>query len=344
MDERYMHRALALASLGRDTAPNPPVGAVIVCGDRIIGEGHHHRPGSAHAEVMALRSVHAVNRHLLTHATMYVTLEPCNHHGRTGPCSQAILAAGIARVVIGTADPNPHVHGSGSKVLEEAGVEVIMPCLANDAKRIIYPFYIWQTEQRPFVFLKYAVSSDGYMGIKDQSIWISGDAFGRKAHQWRSTYQAILVGTDTARIDDPSLTTRYASGPDPLRVILDRQGRLAADLQVFLDGRPTLLISSVSETLHASSAVHQIYLDASKWNWKSLLALLWDHGIYTLMIEGGRQILASIIAEELWDLAAVARSPKALHGGLEAPMPPSTPSHQETCGSDIVSYYQRATF
>ena len=344
IDERYMRRAIALAALSSDTAPNPPVGAVIVHGDHIIGEGHHDRPGSPHAEVMALQSVHLKNRHLLPDSVMYVTLEPCNHHGRTGPCSQAIQSAGIKKVYVGTADPNPHVTGSGADALRDTGVEVVMPMLEYDAKALILPFYIWTTHARPYIFLKYAMSSDGYMAQKGKSIWLSGDQFGRKAHQWRSTHQAILVGTDTARLDDPSLTTRYASGPSPVRVILDRTGRLAKNLTVFTDGNPSILITARSEKMHASPEVKQLQLAESQWEWKAIIDLLWQQKIYTLMVEGGQKILSSLLKDGFWDLAAVAQSPTAIHKGLKAPLPSSIASHTAMCGDDKIHYYQRTTF
>jgi diaminohydroxyphosphoribosylaminopyrimidine deaminase/5-amino-6-(5-phosphoribosylamino)uracil reductase len=224
-DTRMMRRALALAARGRGTTrPNPMVGCVITLGERVLAEGWHHRPGGDHAEIAALRQLDGKAEG----ATFYVTLEPCDHTGRTGPCTKALIAAGARRVVYATRDPNPKVDGRGRARLRRAGIAVEEGLLGEEARALNRGYAKWITTGRPWVTLKAAVSLDGRIATRaGDSKWITGGPARRLAHQLRAAHDAILVGAGTVRADDPQLTVRGVRGRDPQRVILDGRLRTA---------------------------------------------------------------------------------------------------------------------
>ena len=240
MDEKYMAEALAIAqyAMGR-TSPNPMVGAVIVRDGRVVGQGWHRQAGTPHAEVHALRQA----GELAQGATMYVTLEPCSHHGRTGPCTEAVIAAGIKKVIVAMADPNPLVAGKGIARLRDAGIEVIEGVLAEKSANINEVFIKWISTGKPFVVLKSAMSLDGKIAAHTgHSQWITGSKAREVVHQLRDQYDGILVGIGTVLADDPSLTTRLETiGKNPLRIIVDSKARIPLDAQVITDGLPTIL-------------------------------------------------------------------------------------------------------
>jgi diaminohydroxyphosphoribosylaminopyrimidine deaminase/5-amino-6-(5-phosphoribosylamino)uracil reductase len=291
-----MRRALDLAARGRySVSPNPMVGCVIVRDGNVIGEGWHHRAGEPHAEIEALRNVDDARG-----ATMFVTLEPCNHHGRTPPCTDAIIAAGITRVVIAMRDPHELAAG-GIEKLREAGIEVVTGVLEPEARKLNEVFIHAVTHRRPFVVLKAGMTLDGKLAtVTRQSRWITSEASRQKSLELREQYDAILVGAGTIREDNPQLTRRLGLATIPwTRVILDRRRLVSADATVLTDG---------GNTLHITEDVE---LDA-------LLSDLYKRGIHSLIVEGGSNILSSFIRQQLWQKMTVFIAPMFV-GGADAP-------------------------
>jgi diaminohydroxyphosphoribosylaminopyrimidine deaminase / 5-amino-6-(5-phosphoribosylamino)uracil reductase len=302
-DRRFMARALALAERGRGTTtPNPVVGAVIVRGGRIAAEGFHLRAGQPHAEVNALRALRGSARG----TTLYVTLEPCCHTGRTGPCTEAILAAGPSRVVVGCRDPNPIVDGRGLARLRRAGVRVDVGCLQDECREAIAAYAVWIREHRPLVTLKAAATLDGFIAEaaprrKRAPVWITGAPARRAAHELRAAHDAILVGAGTVRADDPHLTVRLPGRrARPLRVVLAGRRRLPKTAQVFDGAAPTLTIQDPRGRVALRPA----------------LEVLAARGIQSLLVEGGAAIHGAFIAAGLVDRVALFVAPKLLGGGI----------------------------
>jgi len=244
-DLKYMSRCLQLAQNGvGHVSPNPMVGAVLVCNDIIIGEGSHLRYGEAHAEPNAINAVK--NKQLLAQSTLYVNLEPCSHYGKTPPCANLIVQSQIPRVVIGTLDPNPKVAGRGVEILRKAGVEVVVGVLEDECRELNKRFFIFQERNRPYVLLKWAQTADGFIDRNRTSkselpLAISNETTKMLTHKMRSENQAILVGANTVLLDNPSLTVRNWSGRSPIRVAVDRLGRIPADYKI-LDGQITTIV------------------------------------------------------------------------------------------------------
>lgn len=305
-DEKYMRRALELAAHGRgNTSPNPMVGAVIAAPDgRIIGEGYHRRCGEGHAEVNAIASVSDDDRSLLRHSTMYVTLEPCSHFGKTPPCAQLIISTGIPRVVVGARDPFPAVSGRGLEMMRRAGIEVVDGVLADSSRALNARFITAHEQGRPWVTLKWAQSADGYMDsdrpdghAEHFSTFLSAT----DVHRLRSLHDAILVGSGTVLADRPRLDCRLWSGSSPLPLILDRRHRLA-DKDMSMTVRPLIL---------------RDFDDIS-----GLLRQLYGRGITSVLVEGGASVLRAFTDSGLWDTARVETAPSRLgpHGRVIAPV------------------------
>ncbi|MBR6338837.1 MAG: bifunctional diaminohydroxyphosphoribosylaminopyrimidine deaminase/5-amino-6-(5-phosphoribosylamino)uracil reductase RibD [Alloprevotella sp.] len=299
-DERYMRRALQIAALGAGrTAPNPMVGAVVVCDGRIIGEGYHVRCGGPHAEVNALAAVSEADRALLPKATLYVSLEPCCHYGKTPPCSELIIRHGVHRVVVGCEDPFPKVSGGGIEQLRAAGIEVTVGVLEEACKHLNRKFITYHTLRRPYVTLKWAVSSDGYLDrwrerFEDApAAKLSSERSQQFVHRLRSEAQAIVVGHRTLQLDRPRLNVRAWCGANPSPVVLGCVGE---------DELP---------------AGWQAYDDT-----QTLLQELWRQGMQSVLVEGGRQTLQTFIDEGLWDEAYEERSAVELGSGVPAPKMP----------------------
>jgi diaminohydroxyphosphoribosylaminopyrimidine deaminase/5-amino-6-(5-phosphoribosylamino)uracil reductase len=291
-----MRRALDLAARGRySVSPNPTVGCVLVRDGNVIAEGWHHRAGEPHAEIEALRNVDDARG-----ATMFVTLEPCNHHGRTPPCTDAIIAAGIARVVIAMRDPH-EVAAGGIEKLREAGIEVVEGVLEPEARKLNEVFIHTVTHRRPFVVLKAGMTLDGKLAtLTRESRWITSDAARQKSLELREQYDAILTGAGTIVDDNPQLTRRLGlASTQWTRIILDRRRLVPADATVLTDG---------GNTLHITEDVD---LDA-------LLADLYTRGIHSLIVEGGSNVLSSFIQQQLWQKMIVFIAPMFV-GGAEAP-------------------------
>ena len=304
-DEKYMRRCIQLARNGRCGAPpNPMVGAVIVHQGGIIGEGYHAKCGQAHAEVNAIRSVRRPE--LLPEATLYVSLEPCAHYGKTPPCADLIVEKGIKRIVIGCQDPFPKVDGRGIEKLRQAGREVVVGVLEAECRELISRFIIFHTRKRPYITLKWAQSADGYIdrrrGENETPVQLSNACTQMLVHKQRAEHTAIMVGTDTARMDNPHLDVRVWAGSQPVRVVVDSKHRLTAGLHLFDGSQPTLTYDTQ--------------------NLFDILADLYSRGLQSLLVEGGAKLLQSFMDAGLWDEIVVEEAPVCLGDGVEAPVLP----------------------
>lgn len=320
VDEKYMRRALQLARLGAGhTSPNPMVGAVIVGPDgTIFGEGWHRQCGQAHAEVNAVASVSDVNS--LKDSTLYVTLEPCSHYGKTPPCANLVIERGIPRVVVGTLDPFVKVAGRGVKMLQDAGIEVVVGVLEQECRDLNRRFITAHTTECPWVQLKWAQTADGFIGLPPEAgenpLRISTPVTMKLMHRQRALCDAIVIGAATARIDDPSLTTRYWPGNNPLRVVLSKRMSLPDDLKLLNDGLSTIVYNSVKdETRGKVEYVKMDTDDPSSW-----LSDLYRRGVTSVMVEGGLQVLQQMIEAQTWNEARIETSPRRVHQGVTAPV------------------------
>lgn len=318
-EEIYMQRCIQLALNGRNnTAPNPMVGAVIVCDGKIIGEGYHVRCGKEHAEVNAIRSV--TDESQLKHSVLYVSLEPCSHHGKTPPCADLIIEKGIPKVVIGCEDPFPQVAGNGIRKLREAGVEVTTGVLEKECRELISRFTIYNILHRPYITLKWAESSDGFIDIiraDGKPVRLSTPLTTMLTHKRRAEADAIMVGTRTALLDDPSLTVREWYGKNPVRVVLDKRLVLSHTLHLFDNSVPTLVYTL--ERHPDSTNVKFITLKDESRFLQEVLHDLYSKGIQSLLVEGGSKLLQSFINDNLWDEIFVEKSVKKLLSGVKAP-------------------------
>ena len=314
--ERYMRRAIQIAKLGgRRTKTNPNVGAVIVHNGKIIGEGYHEYYGGPHAEPNAIHSVKEEDRHLLPSSSMYVTLEPCNVHGKTPPCSELIVRHKIKNLFIGCFDPSDHLSGKSAAWLRSEGINVESHLLEKECLEVILPFKRHLLERRPYVVVKLAKSKDNFMGKEGQQVWISNAQAKIYAHHLRDRVDGILIGSNTAETDNPSLTTREIDGDSPLRIVLDRRLRLSKDLKLYTDTHPCITITQSKEEHRYLKEVIQI----EEWTEINILEALFNRGIYHLLIEGGSQWIKSLIHENLWDEAHIIESDKKLEEGIKAP-------------------------
>jgi diaminohydroxyphosphoribosylaminopyrimidine deaminase/5-amino-6-(5-phosphoribosylamino)uracil reductase len=339
--ERFMQRALQLAALGgRDVMPNPMVGAVVVVDEQIIAEGYHRRCGGPHAEVFAIESI--ANGPLLERATLYVSLEPCSHFGKTPPCADLIVRSKIPTVVVGSRDPFPEVSGRGIQKLRDAGITVIEDVCRDECIMLNRRFMLAHHEKRPYVVLKWAQTADGYIARTDgTSKWISSDASRTTTHQWRSKEMAVLVGTNTARIDNPELTVRHVTGENPLRVVLDRALSLPKSLFLFDDSAETIVLNAATnerkgrtlyKTFNQKNPLTQALLDA-----------LYEESVVSVIVEGGSKLLSSFIEAELWDEARIFVSPTIFTEGVAAPQLKIAPYQTNTSGVDKLLLLQHPT-
>ncbi len=343
-DITFMRRCLQLAALGRgNVAPNPMVGAVIVHRGRIIGEGFHRCYGEAHAEVNAVASVREPS--LLAESTLYVSLEPCSHYGKTPPCAELIIRHRIPRVVVGCLDPFPEVSGRGVALLREAGVEVVTGVLEEECRALNRTFMTYQLKQRPFITLKWAQSADGFIdrlrSVEEPATRLSDDISSVWVHRLRTECDAILVGTNTAFADNPTLTARLWCGHSPLRVVLDRHGRLPATAKLFTDGHPTLVITDKNTPLPGfPQGVEVLRLAPEEEAIPALLAELYRRRVQHLLVEGGSELLQSFIAKNLWDEARIEQAPINLGEGVPAPALTENPTQIELCGDAQIAWYE----
>lgn len=321
LHQQYMFRCLELALNGvGSVSPNPMVGSVLVYENRIIGEGWHQKYGGPHAEVNCIRSVKQEDQHLIPNSTLYVSLEPCAHFGKTPPCSQLIIEKKIPKVVIACRDPFEAVNGKGIEQLREAGVEVITGVLEQDAIVLNARFFSFHQQKRPYIILKWAQTDDGFIaGISDERLLITHEQTNRIVHRWRSEEAAILIGTETALKDNPSLTNRYWVGKSPLRLVIDKQLRLPAHLTMFNDGQPTIIFNEHKE--EDLGLLKFVKINSAQSFFNQLSTYCYQNGIQSILVEGGAKLLQSFIDEDHWDEARVITNTHLRVGlGLSAPM------------------------
>jgi diaminohydroxyphosphoribosylaminopyrimidine deaminase / 5-amino-6-(5-phosphoribosylamino)uracil reductase len=322
IDSQYIRRCLQLAVNGKATcSPNPMVGAIVVYDGRIIGEGWHRKAGEPHAEPNAIRSVR--DQSLLRKSTLYVSLEPCSHYGKTPPCVELIIRKGIPRVVIGSLDPFPLVSGRGVRKLQEAGVEVTVGVEAEACKALNKSFFTFQERKRPYVILKWAQTADGFIDLNrtpgdgKASLKISNAFTQMLTHKLRTECDAILVGTRTALLDDPSLNSRYWSGKSPLRAAIDRQQMLPKSHHL-LDGTVnTLIFTEKPSTVQGKTSWIQLDFNADFLS--DMMRAFHERNVQTLLVEGGALLHESLLKAGLWDEIHVETSPQWVKSGTLAP-------------------------
>ena len=340
-DEIYMQRCIDIAKRGiRAVAPNPMVGCVLVVEGKIIGEGYHERYGEAHAEVNAINNVS--NQNLLKNATLYVSLEPCSHTGKTPPCCDLLIQNGIKKVVVGTKDPNPLVGGKGIEKLKNSGIEVSEGILKDQCLELNKRFFTFHEKQRPYVTLKWAQTLDGFLDKirKDgeQKInWISEPETKTLVHKWRSEEQSILVGRNTITNDNPSLTVRDYGGMNPIRLVIDSQLQISGNLNIYSKDAPTIVFNRVKDK--KENNVEWIKIKETSTN--SILKELYRRGIQSVFVEGGSRTLQYFIIDNLWDEARVIVGQKYFKEGYKAPIINKVPVKSMPFGKDMIHYYKR---
>jgi diaminohydroxyphosphoribosylaminopyrimidine deaminase/5-amino-6-(5-phosphoribosylamino)uracil reductase len=316
-----MKRCIELAKNGLGTTyPNPLVGSVIVHDGKIIGEGWHKKAGEPHAEVNAVNSVK--DKSLLKEATIYVSLEPCSHFGKTPPCCDLIIANEIPNVVVGTVDPFAKVAGNGIKKLVESGKNVTVSILENECSELNKRFFTFHQKKRPYIILKWAETADGFIApiSKEEKspVWITNQYSRQLVHKWRTEEQAILVGTNTVLDDNPKLDARDFSGNNPIRVVLDKSGKISENYNLKDNSQKTIFITesknfTSTENCIYENAIFDINLISS------VLSILYQHDIQSVIIEGGAKTLQSFINENLWDEARVFTGQIKFQNGTHAP-------------------------
>lgn len=321
--EKYIKRCIELAQNGLGTTyPNPMVGSVIVYEGQIIGEGWHKKAGEPHAEVNAVNSVK--DKSLLKKATIYVSLEPCSHFGKTPPCCDLIIANEIPNVVVGTVDPNEKVAGKGILKLIEAGANVTVGILEEECNELNKRFFTFHQKKRLYIILKWAESQDGFLSpekIIDQDrkpIWITNQYSRQLVHKWRTEEQAILVGTQTVVDDNPKLNARDWNGNNPVRIVIDQNNRIDENSFVFDDTVKTIVFSKTQKTLKENTQFEVI--DFNENIVTQILDILYQNQIQSIIIEGGRQTLQTFIDENIWDEARIFIGNSSFGNGTNAPI------------------------
>lgn len=336
MEAFYMQRALELAEFGRGkVSPNPMVGCVIVHDGLIIGEGYHQEYGKAHAEVNAVNSVE--NQILLPESTVYVTLEPCSHFGKTPPCADLLVKKKVKKVVIAAFDSNPLVGGKGIQILRDAGIEVVTGVLEQKARIQNKRFFTQIEKKRPYVILKWAQTLDGFVAREDfSSKWITNASSRQLVHQWRAQEDAIMVGKNTAKYDDPALNVRDWVGKNPLRIVIDSNLELPNSLKLFDEAVPTICYNS--KKTESRGNLEFVKLPAG-FKVSEILDDLHDRNIQSVIVEGGSYLLERFLDSELWDEARVFTSRNKFGSGIAAPIPPSPVSETIDILEDTLRIY-----
>ena len=335
-DIKFMKRCIDLASKGIGyTYPNPLVGSVIVYNNKIIGEGYHAKYGESHAEVNAINSVG--DKELLRESTLYVNLEPCNHHGKTPPCTEAIINNNIKRIVIGSRDPNRLVDGSGIDKLRSSGCDVVVGVMESECSNLNKRFFKYHKHKRPYVILKWAESKDGFISPQKSNqsprkiSWISGENSKKLNHKWRSEEHSILVGVQTIIDDDPLLTTRFVDGKNPIRFVLDPNSRIPIDSKVLSQTSKTIILSKKENNLIPN------YTKSSNFeNIQKIIESLYDMKIQSVLIEGGTKTINHFLNNDLWDSIRVFKSNKNITDGIRSPNVDLSKFSKSDIGDDIL--------
>ncbi|WP_353184924.1 bifunctional diaminohydroxyphosphoribosylaminopyrimidine deaminase/5-amino-6-(5-phosphoribosylamino)uracil reductase RibD [Parapedobacter lycopersici] len=342
--ELYMRRCLELAQLGAGSvSPNPMVGALLVHDGKIIAENYHRIYGGPHAEALVIEDVKEkygdAAAHIFRESTMYVSLEPCAHYGKTPPCAGLLVQQQVGRVVVGCRDPFAAVNGKGIQILQEAGIEVVEGVLADEALWLNRRFITRIREQRPYVILKWAQTADGYLAPADGSQrWITGMEARQLVHRWRSEEDAVLVGARTVHADDPQLTVREWEGRNPKRVILDRQLTVPATARV-KDGAAETIVFNDSKTDWEENIKYIAVEDMDWYLPQKVLYQLYLMDVQSLIVEGGRKTLDLFIAAGLWDEARVFSGADSWGEGIEAPVLHRKPRTVQAIGSDRLEIF-----
>ena len=341
-DKIYMRRCFELARKGLGmTMANPLVGAVIVHNDRIIGEGYHHEYGGPHAEVNAIRAVKDAS--LLSESTLYCSLEPCSHHGKTPPCSMLIKQKELKRVVVSNLDPFPSVNGKGIKCLEDAGIEVERGCLEDEGAQLNRRFFHYINYRRPYVILKWAQTADGFIDLEREPDdhegprWISDEVSRTLVHKWRSEESAIMVGTNTIITDNPSLNVRKWAGENPVRITLDRNGRLSDSAQILDGTQETIVFTGVQRNY--SGKIQIVQADPS-YEMVDVMEELFDRQIVSVFVEGGAKLHRSFLESGLWDEARVFTGKMLFDQGVKAPEIDEKPDETLKIGDAKLEIYR----
>ena len=334
-DELFMSRAIFLAqkSVGY-TYPNPVVGCVIVSQGQIIGEGYHHRAGGPHAEVMAVQNV--TDPSALAGSTVYVTLEPCSHWGRTPPCASMLIEKNVGRVVVGSVDPNPLVAGRGLAALRDAGIRVDVGVMAAECDYINRRFFTFHRKKRPYITLKWAQSADGFMDNHYVPAAISSTETNILTHYIRRQEEAILVGRQTVVRDNPSLTVRHVAGEHPIRIILDTHARIPNDAQIFDDSAKTLIFNTRFDKTEGLAE----WIILPEMSLTHILDELYRRDIQSVLVEGGAQTLQSFLSQDKWDEAVRITNQTLIFGsGTAAPQITHTPTLKHLLGKDVIELF-----
>lgn len=335
--ELYMRRALELAELGRGmVSPNPMVGCVLVHNDRIIGEGWHKKYGEPHAEVNAVNAVE--DKSLLSESTVYVTLEPCSHFGKTPPCAELLVKHNVKKVIICNIDTNPLVAGKGIEKLKQAGIEVVTGVCEKEGRELNKRFFHFIEKERPYIILKWAETADGFIAKENHdSKWISNEHSRQLVHKWRTEEDAILVGRNTVHHDNPQLNVREWSGRNPTRIIIDRFLTLSDKLRVFDTTQPTIVYNVLKHEERANLILARIEEQGFLWH---LVKDLHKRKIQSVIIEGGLFTLQQFIDQGLWDEVRIFSSPKVFGAGIHAPVFRGNLINRQSVFSDTLSVYQ----
>ena len=343
-DQQWMQRCLDLAQLGAGyVSPNPQVGAVLVYQNRIIGEGYHQRFGGPHAEVNAVNAVGITDRPYIKEATLYVSLEPCSFHGKTPACTDLILRHQIPKVIIGCTDASKKVNGKGIQILLKHGVKVEVGLLKAKAESLIRSFLTNDYYQRPYIILKFAQSQNRKMGLTDRQIWLSGPMAKRIVHKWRHESDAILVGRQTALMDNPSLTNRLYFGNNPKRIVFDSQGTLPMHLNLFQGPPKTIVLTNQMEIPDPKPFLQYESTYGNPDQWPELLTkLLRQHRIGILLVEGGAHTIQGFLDRGLWDEARVINTPTQIEGpSVSAPIiPKHTWQYRHDLFPDYIDFFK----
>lgn len=341
--EKYIQRCIQLAQNGLGTTyPNPLVGCVIVHNDAIIGEGWHRKAGEPHAEVRAVHSVK--NKDLLKEATIYVSLEPCSHFGKTPPCSDLILEMGIPTIVIGTIDPFAAVAGRGIQKLRDAGRNVIVGVLEHECRVLNKRFFTFHNQKRPYIILKWAQTADGFIAPltkeKKAPVWISNPYARQLAHKWRSEEQAILVGTTTVLDDNPKLDTRDWFGNNPIRLVVDRSGKIGKNYHIKNGETPTIVFTEI-ENKESDNQVTYLICNFEYSLPEQIAKLIAQKNVQSILVEGGSKMLQQFIDADLWDEARVFECQAQWGSGIKAPQWNAVANHTETIVDNQLKIYFR---